>query len=276
MSDEPQTGAASVLGGEGWELKPGSTPLLVSIPHAGTHVPEDIAVCMTDVGRAMPDTDWHMDRLYAFATELGAGILKADISRYVVDLNRPADGGPLYPGRCETGLCPVETFSGEPVYQEGYVPDEDDIRERVDRYWRPYHEQLRVELNRLRDEFGRVVLWEAHSIRSRVPRLFDGVLPDLNFGTHDGRSSAPDLAGALYAVVEQHDSYSAVLNGRFKGGYITRSYGDPDRGVHAVQLEIAQRTYMQESDPGILLKERLKPLQDLLRSLLKVVLEHEF
>ena len=263
-------------GGESWELKSGSTPLLISIPHAGTHVPEDIADGMTDAGRAVPDTDWHVDRLYAFATELGAGILKADISRYVVDLNRPVDGQALYPGRFESGLCPVETFDGEPVYRAGHVPDVDEIRRRVDRYWKPYHQRLRRELDALKQRHGHAVLWEAHSIRSRVPRLFDGVLPDLNFGTHGGRSSAPELTGALQAVVEQHGGYSAVLNGRFKGGYITRRYGNPGQGVHAIQLEISQRTYMQESVPGALIQERCRALQQVLKRLLTRVLEHRF
>ncbi len=276
MSNEPETGAASVPGRKGWKLKPGSTPLLISIPHAGTHIPEDIADDMTDAGRAVPDTDWHVDRLYAFATELGAGILKSDLSRYVVDLNRPADGQALYPGRFESGLCPVETFDGEPVYRAGRAPDVNEIRRRVDRYWKPYHQCLREELDALKQRHGYAVLWEAHSIRSRVPRLFDGVLPDLNFGTHGGRSSAPALAAALHAFVAQHGSYTAVLNGRFTGGYITRRYGDPERGVHAIQLEISQRTYMQESEPDVLIHERCQALQQVLEILLTKVLEHEF
>ena len=260
----------------GYTFEAGSTPLLISIPHAGTHLPRDIAEQMTDAGRAVPDTDWYVDKLYAFARGLGAAIIHAGVSRYVVDLNRPVDGQALYPGQFESGLCPVETFDGEPVYQAGRVPDTNEIRRRVDRYWQPYHERLRRELGLLRQRHGHAVLWEAHSIRSCVPRLFDGVLPDLNLGTHDGRSCAPELASALHGCAQQQRDYSVVLNGRFRGGYITRAYGDPGRGIHAIQLEIAQRTYMCEPGPGSLLAGQFQTLQRTLEVLLTRVLEHEF
>ena len=228
-------------------LHRGRAPLLVSLPHDGTELPPDIAARMTDAARAVPDTDWHVSRLYAFARELGASILVPRYSRYVVDLNRPPDDTSLYPGQNTTGLCPTRRFSGDPVYLAGQEPSAGEVRERVERYWRPYHDALRDELERLRAAHGRVVLWEGHSIRgSGLPFLFEGRLPDLNLGTANGASCSPRLQARLEAVLSAQPGYDWVANGRFKGGHITRHYGDPARGIDAVQLETSQRNYMDE------------------------------
>jgi len=230
-----------------FSLHRGTAPLLVSVPHDGTHVPDDIATRLTDSARRVPDTDWHVARLYAFARELGASMLVPTHSRYVVDLNRSEDDVSLYPGQNTTGLCPVVQFTGEPVYRDGMEPTEDEVRARVGHYWRPYHEALRGELDRIRAAHGRVVLWEAHSIKGELPFLFDGRLPDLNLGTADGASCSPVLQSRLETVLSAQSDYEFVTNGRFKGGHITRHYGDPGNGINAVQLEISQRIYMDEA-----------------------------
>lgn len=224
----------------------GTIPLLVSVPHDGTEVPEAIAARLTDSARRVPDTDWHIARLYAFARDLGASMIVPRYSRYVVDLNRSEDDVSLYPGQNTTGLCPIVQFNGEPVYREGQQPTPEDIAQRIERYWRPYHQALRDELARIRSEHGRVMLWEGHSIKGELPFLFEGRLPDLNLGTANGASCSPGLQSRLEAMLATQDRYSYIVNGRFKGGYITRSYGDPAQGIDAVQLEISQRIYMDE------------------------------
>ncbi|NUO72981.1 MAG: N-formylglutamate deformylase [Frateuria sp.] len=232
-----------------FRLEAGVVPLLISLPHDGSHIPDEIATRMHPTARRSPDTDWHVARLYAsLAQALGASLLRPLASRYVVDLNRPADGQALYPGRRETGLVSTIGFDGQPLYLGAdSEPDAAEIQRRVNDYWRPYHEALQQELARLRALHGRVVLWEGHSIRSMVPMLFDGRLPDLNLGTADGGSCSPALQRRLQAVLEGQESYGFVVNGRFKGGYITRHYGRPDEGVEAVQLEVAQCNYMDEA-----------------------------
>lgn len=230
-----------------YTLHHGTAPLLVSLPHDGVALPDDIAARLTDTARDVPDTDWHVSRLYAVARELGASLLVPRYSRYVIDLNRPPDDVSLYPGQNTTGLCPIVQFSGAPVYREGQVPSPGEIASRVERYWRPYHEALAGELQRLRAAHGRVVLWEGHSIKGGLPFLFDGRLPDLNLGTAGGSSCSPVVQGRLEAVLAAQSHYDWVANGRFKGGYITRQYGDPAHGIDAVQLEISQRIYMDEA-----------------------------
>jgi len=254
-----------------YHLHQGTAPLLVSLPHDGTAVPDDIAARLTDTARRVPDTDWHVSRLYDFARELGASILVPRHSRYVVDLNRPPDDTSLYPGQNTTGLCPIVQFSGEPVYHEGAQPDPTEIAARVETYWRPYHDTLDAELQRIRGEHGRAVLWEGHSIRGTLPFLFEGALPDLNLGTAAGTSCTPALQQRLAEVLAGQGEYTHVVNGRFKGGYITRHYGDPEIGVEAVQLELAQHTYMDE-DSFEYLPERAAKLQVLIRLLLEAAL----
>jgi N-formylglutamate deformylase len=229
-------------------LHRGTAPLLVSLPHDGHAIPPDLAARMADDACRAPDTDWHVSRLYAFARELGASMIVPRYSRYVVDLNRPPDDMSLYPGQNTTGLCPAVQFSGAAVYREGQAPSPSEVHERVERYWRPYHGALRTEIDRLHAAHGRVVLWEGHSIRgSDLPFLFDGRLPDLNLGTAGGASCSPGLQARLEKVLGAQAGYDWVANGRFKGGYITRHYGEPGSGIEAVQLEISQRTYMHEA-----------------------------
>ena len=227
-------------------LHRGSAPLLVSVPHDGTFVPDDIAARLTPQAQRVPDTDWHIARLYEVAMTLGASMIMPTHSRYVIDLNRGEDDVSLYPGQNTTGLCPIVRFSGDPVYRDGQAPSEDEVRARVETYWRPYHAALREELERLHAAHGRVVLWEGHSIKGELPFLFDGRLPDLNLGTANGSSATPVLQQRLEAVLAAQSGYDWVHNGRFKGGHITRHYGDPSRGIDAVQLEISQRIYMDE------------------------------
>ena len=223
----------------------GRSPLLISVPHDGCHIPNDIMERMSAAGRAMPDTDWHVAELYAFALDLDATLLVANYSRYVVDLNRSSTDDTLYPGQVATGLCPAQTFAGDDIYSNGGVSNAEKTA-RVARYWRPYHERLALMLSQIRARHGYALLWDAHSIPSRVPRLFEGDLPELNIGTNAGESCAVGIEAAVAAVAAR-SQYSTAVNGRFKGGHITRHYGRPAAGVQALQLEIAQRAYMDEA-----------------------------
>jgi N-formylglutamate deformylase len=249
---------------------PGEVPLLISVPHDGREIPDAIRTRMTASGQSIPDTDWHVAQLYEFAEEMGASMLIANYSRYVIDLNRAADDAPLYPGQVATGLCPLQTFAGEALYQSGGVDDADKA-ERVRDYWLPYHTQLQRMLDELHARHGYVLLWDAHSIPSNVPRLFDGELPELNLGSDSRRSCASGIEVAVGKVALDSD-YTAVVNGRFKGGFITRHYGDPERGVHALQLEIAQRAYMDETttsfdvEKAIALRATLREMLESFRS----------
>ena len=249
-------------------LDRGTSPLLISLPHDGSALPDELVARLTPGARCVPDTDWHVSRLYALARELGASVIVPAYSRYVVDLNRPSDNASLYPGQNTTGLCPIVQFSGEPVYQAGQEPDADEIARRIATYWTPYHAALAVEIARLRALHGRVVVWEGHSIRSVVPFLFDGRLPDFNLGTSGGASCSPMLQNKLTGVLETQRDYTFVANGRFKGGYITRHYGRPDEGIEAVQLELAQLNYMDE-DTFEYLPARAQATQAVIRRLLE-------
>jgi N-formylglutamate deformylase len=255
-----------------FRFTPGAVPLLLSIPHAGTDLPDEVAHHFAPAAAARADTDWHLPRLYDFAAEMGCSVLAARWSRYLIDLNRPPEDSNLYPGQDTTGLCPRDTFARAPLYLPGHAPDAAETARRLARYWRPYHAQLRAELDRLLALHGRVLLWDAHSIASRVPRFFAGRLPDLNFGTADGAACAPQLRDALTAVARAQGDFSFVFDGRFKGGHITRRYGRPGQGVHAIQLEMCQCLYMDEAAPfgyrpG--LASRVRPL---LRELLMAAL----
>ncbi|WP_414442575.1 N-formylglutamate deformylase [Burkholderia sp. 22PA0106] len=255
-------------------LHPGSLPLLVSIPHAGTYLPDDIVRTMMPVARHVDDCDWHLERLYGFARALGGSVLAPSHARYVVDLNRPPDNANLYPGQDTTGLVPVDTFDKEALYPDGGQPDEAEILRRRDRYWLPYHAALKDELARLVAVHGRALLWEAHSIRSHVPRFFDGRLPDFNFGTANGASAAPGLGEALAEVVTRQGAFTAVANGRFKGGYITRQYGAPEANIDAVQLELSQITYMDEARPYAYDERKAEVVAPLLETLVKTALAY--
>lgn len=256
-----------------FRLHRGDAPLLVSLPHDGSQIPDELAARMTPSARRAPDTDWHVARLYEFVRELGASILVPHWSRYVIDLNRGEDDTSLYPGQNSTGLCPVVQFNGDQMYLPGQQPDAAEVSARIERYWRPYHEVLRDELRRLHGAHGRVTLWEGHSIKGGdLPFLFDGRLPDLNLGTANGASCSAALQARLEAVLGVQTQYDWVVNGRFKGGHITRHYGDPDNGIDAVQLETSQRCYMGETtyeyDDA-----KAAELQPLLASLLRATLQ---
>jgi N-formylglutamate deformylase len=252
----------------------GDSPLLVSVPHDGRLIPDAQRRRMTTAGLAMPDTDWHVAELYDFAPELGASLLVAQYSRYVADLNRPSDDASLYEGQVSTGLCPQYTFAGEALYREDAPVSATEVAERIERYWRPYHARLTRALGEIRARHGSACLWDAHSIPSRVPRLFDGQLPVLNLGNFDGRSCDAGIARELQSIAFS-SSYESVLNGRFRGGYITRHYGDPANGVHAMQLELAQRAYMDEETLEFDVA-RARRLRATLRALLAAFIEAGF
>ena len=258
-------------------LTPGTTPLLVSVPHVGTAIPEDIGAALVPRALAREDTDWHLDEVYAFARELGAGLLVPRYSRYVIDLNRPPENAPMYPGANNTELVPTRFFSGDPLYREGRVPDEAEVARRRDAYWRPYHEALAGELVRLRAAHGIAVVWDGHSIQAELPWLFPGRLPDLNLGTAAGASCAQALRATLMDVLAAQSRFSHVTDGRFQGGYITRRYGRPAERIHAVQLEMALATYMDETHAAYPVAPadplRLSHLRPVLRALLRTTLD---
>ncbi len=251
---------------------PGTIPLLVNMPHTATDVPTFISERFTAAAKPLPDTDWHIEKLYSFARELGVHLLIPKYSRYVVDLNRSPDNESLYPGKFTTGICPLTTFTGEAVYEKNREPDEKEIKQRVADYWQPYHDKLQSILDTLKQKHKQVILFDAHSICSVVPKLFDGVLPDLNIGTADGHSADSILSERFFAAAKA-SSYSVVYNGRFKGGYNTRHYGKPGQGVHAVQLELAQHNYMDENYPFTYDTTKAKQLQAVLRKLLTQLIQ---
>jgi N-formylglutamate deformylase len=252
-----------------FRFRAGTAPLVVSMPHTGTHIPEWLAPRLSAAARALPDTDWHLERLYDFLGELGASVLVATHSRYVVDLNRPPDNANLYPGQDTTAVVPLDTFHREPLYLPGFPPSDEEVMQRIETYWRPYHQRLQQVLAETKAKHGYALLWDAHSIFSELPRFFKGKLTDFNLGTADGKSCAPGIGEALAKAVE---GYGVVLNGRFKGGYITRRYGDPANGVHAVQLELSEATYMDERPPYGLREKLARELRPQLRTLLELFL----
>ncbi|MES2936094.1 MAG: N-formylglutamate deformylase [Pseudomonadota bacterium] len=232
-----------------FQLRTGSQPILVSMPHAGTEIPEDLRDAYVPRALAVEDTDWHLPLLHDWLDAMGASVLVPQYSRYVIDLNRPPDDTPMYPGASNTELCPTRFFSGDPLYPEGREPSAKEKARRRALYWQPYHDALAGELARLKAQHGFALLWDAHSIRSRIPWLFEGVLPDLNIGTANGASAHPGIADAVARAAARHTERSHVVNGRFKGGYITRHYGNPAGNAHAVQLEMCQSLYMREEPP---------------------------
>ena len=254
-------------------LTPGTVPLLVSFPHVGTAIPDALAARMTPEALQRADVDWHLPQLYAFVRALGASTLVARFARHVIDLNRPPEDTSLYPGQDVTGLLPLDTFRKEPLYRPGQVPDVAEAQMRRAHYWQPYHDALHTELDRLRAMHGSVVLWDAHSIASVVPRFFDGRLPDLNLGTADGHACAPRLQLAVEAVMAGQAQFSHVSNGRFKGGYITRHYAEPAAGIHALQLEMCQCTYMDEAAPFGYRPDLAVKVQPLLQRMLDAAMQ---
>jgi len=254
-------------------LQRGDSPLIISVPHAGTEVPPELAARLTPAALRLPDTDWHVQRLYDFAPALGVTMIVARHTRYLIDLNRPPDDVALYSAAVQTGLCPLLSFDGEPLYRDGterLAPA--DIEQRRAQYWQPYHDALRALLDDTRRRHGFALLLDGHSIRSTVPRLFDGRLPDINVGTYDGRSCVSTVNDAVRACLAAAPRFSQVFDGRFKGGYITRHYGQPSKQVHALQIELAQCGYMDEA-VSVYDAARATPLRDLLRSIVESLLQ---
>lgn len=252
-------------------FKQGRVPLLISMPHAGVRLTPAVEAGLIPAAKSLPDTDWHIPQLYDFADELGASTLAAEYSRFVIDLNRPSDDKPLYVG-ATTGLYPATLFDGIPLFREGLEPSAEERATYLEQIWTPYHSTLQNELARLKAEFGYALLFDAHSIRSIIPHLFDGKLPDLNLGTFNGASCDPQLATQLEAICAGHPHYSHVLNGRFKGGHITRHYGNPAQNIHAVQLELGQCTYMEEFEPFRYRPDLAEPTRVVLKALLQGLL----
>jgi formiminoglutamase len=254
-----------------YEFTPGETPLLISMPHVGTELPRAVRDGLTPAALDLRDTDWHLPRLYDFASALGAGMLAARYSRFAIDLNRPSDDKPLYQ-TATTGLYPDVLFDGSHLFQPGKAPSHDERQAYLEQIWQPYHDRIASELARLKEKFGYAVLFDAHSIKGEIPRLFDGLLPDFNIGTNSGASCPDSLAAGLAAICDT-GSYRHVVNGRFKGGYITRHYGQPAQGIYAVQLELAQRTYMRESAPFDYLPEAAAKVRPVLTRFVQHLLD---
>ncbi len=255
-----------------FHLDPGNVPLLISMPHMGTRIPEDLRQRYVPRALDVEDTDWHMDRLYAFSSRLGASTLKPEFSRYVIDLNRPPDDAPMYPGASNTELCPTRFFTGDSLYLEGAAPDAAERTARRAQYWQPYHQALQGELARLRAAHGFALLWDAHSIRSQIPWLFEGRLPDLNIGTASGDAAHASITSAVAAACANTRGVTSIVNGRFKGGYITRQYGRPAEHVHAVQLEKCQCLYMQEKAPFAYDNAKAGAIQPVLQAMVEAAL----
>jgi formiminoglutamase len=230
----------------GWlEIHRGDAPLIVSFPHAGTEIPAGIEARLASPWLGRKDADWWIHQLYDFAQDFGATTVRTTVSRTVIDVNRDPSGASLYPGQATTGLCPATSFDGEPLYQPGQHPDEDEIARRREEFFDPYHRGIFDQISRLRARHAKIVLYDAHSIRSLIPRLFDGQLPNFNIGTNGGSSCDPALTASVEAVCDGTE-FTRITNGRFKGGWTTRHYGRPGEGVHAIQMELACRGYMDE------------------------------
>jgi len=263
------------------QIQRGSAPLVLCCPHTGTHIPKPLERSLESPWLARKDTDWWVELLYGdIARELGATIIRTTLTRTVIDVNRDPDGTSLYPGLVTTELCPLTTFDGEALYRAGLEPGPAEIVSRRKDYFAPYHAAISAEINRLRETYARVVLYDAHSIRSRIPRLFPGLLPELNIGTNGDMTCDP----ALTAMVERicRDSqFSWITNGRFRGGWTTRHYGSPANGVHALQMELACRSYLEEPEgapdpdhwPPAFSERRAEPLRIVLRRILEACLK---
>lgn len=255
-----------------FKLHRGTSAILVCMPHIGTVIPEELQNAYVPRALEVEDTDWHLGRLYDALPELGASVLKPEYSRYVIDLNRPPDDAPMYPGASNTELCPTRFFTGDALYKTGCEPALDERLRRREKYWQPYHTALSEELKRIKAIHGYALLWDAHSIRSHIPWLFDGTLPSLNFGTASGASAHPAITAVLDQVYEHTSVVSHVVNGRFKGGYTTRHYGDPKNHIHAVQLEMCQNVYMEEVPPYAYLPNMAAQIQPLLKQMMSDVM----
>jgi N-formylglutamate deformylase len=258
-----------------YTLTLGSSPLVVSMPHVGIHIPDELKERYVPRALQVEDTDWHLPLLYGFAKAMGATVLQGKVSRYVIDLNRPPDNAPMYPGASNTELCPTRFFTGDPIYKEQQAPNEKEQALRLTRYWRPYHDCLKATLSEVKEKHGHVVLWDAHSIRQEIPWLFEGRLAGLNLGTADAKSCATSLRQKLAAVLEQSQAlapeFTSIVDGRFKGGYTTRHYGNPAHGIHVAQMEMAQALYMDETYPFAYNEKLASKVQPVLKALLSTM-----
>ncbi|CAM3505591.1 N-formylglutamate amidohydrolase [Vibrio aerogenes CECT 7868] len=252
---------------EAFQYYPGTSPLLISIPHAGTQLTPVVQAGLSEAAKSLPDTDWHVPQLYEFARQTGAHLLIANYSRFVIDLNRPADDQPLYT-TATTGLFPQTLFDGTPVFSAGKSPSDDERAACLTNIWQPYHQKIQDTLTSIKEKFGYALLFDAHSIASNIPRLFEGQLPDLNIGTNQEQSCAPNLQQTVEKVCRSQDKFSWVINGRFKGGYITRAYGQPEQHWHAIQLELAQCNYMEEKPPFKWREDRAEQLIPVLENII--------
>ena len=245
----------------------GESSIILAMPHSGLYVPDDILARLNPNGRKLSDTDWHVDRLY---TDLipNVTMIRANFHRYVIDPNRAPSGASLYPGQNTTGLCPTTDFDGEPIYHAGKAPTDDEVEQRRQTFHAPYHAAITEEITRVKAIHGTALLYDCHSIRSKVPFLFDGDLPDFNIGTFSGQSCAAAISQAVVKICAEAQGYSYVENGRFKGGWTTRHYGQPKQNVHAIQMELAQKTYMTEAPPWSFLDQKSDRLRAVLKSIL--------
>ncbi|WP_120498479.1 N-formylglutamate deformylase [Kiloniella sp. EL199] len=246
----------------------GNGPIVLGMPHTGTWLPEKILSKLNANGKKLADTDWHIDRLY---TDLlsDVTIVKANFHRYVIDANRAPSGISLYPGQNTTGLCPVTDFDNQPIYKDGCEPDEAEIESRRQNFHAAYHAALQNELQRIRDIYGTAILYDCHSIRSTIPFLFDGLLPEFNIGTNNGETCDSVIEKSVWDICNSASGYSTVLNARFKGGWTTRHYGQPQNNIHAIQMELAQRTHLrEENSPYDYDKEKAEALRPYLKDIL--------
>lgn len=249
----------------------GDSPLVLGLPHSGTDLPGELEDRLNETGLARTDTDWHIDRLYdELITDVTT--VRTRLHRYAIDVNRDPTGQSLYPGQATTGLCPVTDFDGRPIYHAGAEPSEGEVADRLNAWHAPYHVALADELDRLHAKHGFVVLYDCHSIRSVVPRLFEGTLPDFNIGTNGSRTCSPAIEKAVLSYCESASGFSSVLNGRFRGGWTTRHYGKPDTGFHAIQMELAQSKYLSEEAPPWSYDETsAMPLRRILKNILETL-----
>jgi formiminoglutamase len=251
-------------------IETGNSPILLAQPHGGLEIPDSILARLNQHGHTRADTDWHISRLYA-GLVADVTIVSTPVHRYVIDANRdPADQS-LSPGQNTTSLCPTTTFDGDEIYHHGQAPSVDEINQRQQLYHQPYHDALREQLERIHQLHGYAILYDCHSIRSLVPYLFDGRLPDFNIGTNSGSSCCPEIESAVQGICAGAGDYSAVSNGRFKGGWTTRHYGEPGRGFHAIQMELAQSSYMLERDPWSYADDKAAKLRVILAEILQTL-----
>lgn len=253
------------------EVKRGDSPVVLGLPHTGLHVPETIHACLNETGRALADTDWNIHTLYGDLLP-GVTTVRATFHRYVIDANRDPDGVSLYPGQNTTGLCPVTDFDNRPIYLDGRQPDDEDIQRRLAAFHAPYHAALKAELDRVRAHHGIAVLYDCHSIRSKVSFLFEGTLPDFNIGTNEGTTCATELEKIVATLCGQAEGFTSTVNGRFKGGWTTRHYGQPEKNIHAIQMELTQSSHLvAEAAPFDLDPAKSEILRGHLRHILEAV-----